>query len=141
MTRRPIAALSFALAALLALPAAAQLSPVPNDGPLYPGGPRRGIGPPSLSDNVPDLRLRPGGPPGLGQAPIQGGGGYGGPLSPGAARFMPEVGTQAPRSRGESGRHCRTAARLCVLTNPAPLGAGCSCRLPAGGRARGSVSR
>lgn len=139
MTCRPLAAATFALVALLATPAAAQLSPVPNDGPLYPGGPRRGIGPPSLSDNVPDLRLRPGGPPGLGQAPIQGGGGYGGSLSQGAARFMPDYGPADTDAPDDMGRHCRTPARLCLLINPAPLDSGCSCRVP-GGRSRGSVA-
>ena len=36
------------------------------------------------------------------------------------------------------GGYCATAVRTCALTNPAPVGTGCSCRTQ-GGRARGSV--
>ncbi|SCX82100.1 hypothetical protein [Microvirga guangxiensis] len=37
-----------------------------------------------------------------------------------------------------AGGYCVTPARTCALTNPAPIGVGCSCRTP-GGRARGTV--
>ena len=36
------------------------------------------------------------------------------------------------------GGYCATPARTCALIDPAPLGVGCSCRVP-GGRARGVV--
>ncbi|SCY82290.1 hypothetical protein SAMN02927923_02456 [Microvirga guangxiensis] len=36
------------------------------------------------------------------------------------------------------GGYCATPVRTCALTNPAPIGIGCSCRVP-GGRARGTV--
>lgn len=36
------------------------------------------------------------------------------------------------------GGYCATPARTCALTSAAPVGTGCSCRVP-GGRARGSV--
>ena len=37
-----------------------------------------------------------------------------------------------------SGGQCSTPVKICTLYEPAPLGTGCSCRVP-GGRARGSV--
>lgn len=69
------AILGLAAALLLAGPASAQSVGTPGTGPLTPGGPRQGLGPPSLSDSVPDLRLHSdgGGIPGAG-APINGGG-------------------------------------------------------------------
>jgi hypothetical protein len=52
-----------------ALPAGAQIG-TPGSGPLTPGGPRQGLGPPSITDSVPDLRLHSsgGGIPGAGPA-------------------------------------------------------------------------
>lgn len=46
----------------------------PGNAPMTPGGPRQGLGPPSITDHVPDMRLRaPGnGIPGAGP-PIGGG--------------------------------------------------------------------
>ena len=60
--RRPcakIAALSLGivLTLLQALPALAQIG-TPGNAPLTPDGPRRGLGPPSITDHVPDIRLR-----------------------------------------------------------------------------------
>lgn len=40
--------------------------------------------------------------------------------------------------RSSIGGYCATPMRTCALINPAPVGTGCSCRVP-GGRARGSV--
>lgn len=126
-------------ALLLALPAAAQGIGTPGNGPLYPGGPRQGLGPPSITDSVPDLRLHSeaGGIPGAGP-PIDYGGSntrsYGYPQ-----RLRdPGVGAAYETRRG---RHCQTARRVCVLTSAAPVGTGCSCRTPNAGRARGSVVR
>lgn len=42
---------------ILASPAGAQIG-TPGNAPLTPDGPRRGLGPPSIGDSVPDLRLR-----------------------------------------------------------------------------------
>jgi hypothetical protein len=97
----------------------------PGTGPLVPGGPRQGLGPPSLSDSVPDLRLRSDGSgiPGAGP-PID----YGRPSSSGlnGARFgnRPRVQTV--------GRYCETARTTCRLGRTALLGQPCSCR--GGGR-------
>lgn len=55
MTGRLLATLMGAL--VLAAPAGAQIG-TPGVGPLTPDGPRRGLGPPSVTDSVPDLRLR-----------------------------------------------------------------------------------
>jgi hypothetical protein len=116
-------------------PAAAQLYGTPGTGPLTPDGPRRGLGPPSLSDNVPDIRLHApgGGIPGAGP-PID----YGS----GSAGRVPFLG--GPVGLGEdpvqrAGRHCRTPQRICILATAAPVGSGCSCRLPQRPRARGQV--
>lgn len=136
---KPSLALLLSLMAALfaALPADAQLVGTPGNGPLTPDGPRRGLGPPSISDNVPDLRLRSdgGGIPGAGP-PVDHGrrdiGAYGRPRSLGSFG----IGTsQSP----QLGRRCRSERRVCVLVSPAPAGTGCSCRLPTGGRGRGQV--
>jgi hypothetical protein len=138
--RSLIAALLFVPALCLALPANAQLGGTPGTGPLVPGGPRQGLGPPSLRDNVPDIRLHSseGGIPGAGP-PIDYRGGYGG--TPGNAglgggyRFIDRPTVRA------AGLRCRTLARVCVLRGSAPVGTGCSCRTANGGRARGAVIR
>jgi len=102
----------------------------PGTGPLVPGGPRQGLGPPSLSDSVPDLRLRApgGGIPGAGP-PID----YGRPPSSGLNGAG--VGSR-PRVQAV-GRLCETPRTTCRLGRTALLGQPCSCR----GRGRGVVVR
>ena len=102
----------------------------PGTGPLVPGGPRQGLGPPSLSDSVPDLRLRsPGnGIPGAGP-PID----YGRPPSLGASGSGLGV---RPRPQAV-GRSCETPRTTCRLGRTSLLGQPCSCR----GRGRGVVVR
>lgn len=131
--RRLILGFSLALACLAAWPAAAQIG-TPGTGPLVPGGPRQGLGPPSLSDSVPDIRLHApgGGIPGAGR-PIDAGAGS----WRGSASNRPSVRHLFAQ---EEGRHCRTRRRVCVLAEPAALGAGCSCRSSGGGRVRGRVA-
>lgn len=115
-------------------PAAAQLYGTPGTGPLTPDGPRRGLGPPSLSDNVPDIRLHApgGGIPGAGP-PIDYGSGSAGRVPFLGGPFGDEGAAQG------AGRRCHTPQRICVLTTAAPVGTGCSCRLPQRARARGQV--
>ncbi|KRE09802.1 hypothetical protein ASE63_04580 [Bosea sp. Root381] len=74
-----------------------------------------------------------GGIPGAGP-PIDYGGGSAGrvPFLGGPAGFRQE-------SVQADGRHCRTPQRICVLATTAPVGTGCSCRLPQRARARGQV--
>ena len=133
MTRRLILGFSLALACLAAWPAVAQIG-TPGTGPLVPGGPRQGLGPPSLSDSVPDIRLHApgGGIPGAGP-PIDPGSSWRGSPSnrPGAQRLVAEP----------VGRHCRTPQRVCLIVALSPVGTGCSCRSPGGGRVRGHVVR
>ncbi len=129
-----LAACVLAPALLFASSADAQFGGTPGNGPLTPGGPRQGLGPPSITDNVPDLRLRSdgGGIPGAGP-PVDYGVGqraYGRAPTPGEARR----GTYAT-----IGWHCQTPRRVCVLTNAAPLEAGCSCLTPGKIRTRGYV--
>ncbi len=102
----------------------------PGTGPLVPGGPRQGLGPPSLSDSVPDLRLRSdgGGIPGAGP-PIE----DGRPPSSGASGYG--LGSR-PRVQAV-GRFCETSPTTCRLGRAALLGQPCSCR----GRSRGVVVR
>jgi hypothetical protein len=40
---------------------------------------------------------------------------------------------------GDIGNYCATPQKVCLLTTPAPVSIGCSCRAPGGGRFRGSV--
>jgi len=117
-----------------ASPAVAQIG-TPGTGPLVPGGPRQGLGPPSLSDSVPDIRLHApgGGIPGAGP-PIDSGAGSWRGSSPGVG---PRT-IDGYRTRAE-GRHCRTPQRVCYLAAPSRLGSNCSCRT-ANGRVRGRVS-
>ena len=131
--RRLILGFSLVLACFAALPAAAQIG-TPGTGPLVPGGPRQGLGPPSLSDSVPDIRLH---------APGGGIPGAGPPIDAGSSwRGTPSNRASTPRLMAqEEGRHCRTSRRVCVLAEPVAIGAGCSCRSPGGGRSRGRVAR
>lgn len=52
-----------------------------------------------------------------------------------AASTYPVYATPVPSAVGS---HCVTPVRTCALITPAPVGIGCSCRVP-GGRARGTV--
>ena len=139
MRPRPALALSLLMALFAAFPATAQIVGTPGNGPLAPDGPRRGLGPPSITDNVPDLRLHSdgGGIPGAGP-PIDYGrrdtGSYRRPQSLGS--FGAETNQVA-----RLGRRCQSERRVCVLARPAPVATGCSCRVATGGRARGLVVR
>ena len=142
MARRALAAI--ALAAMIATSglAGAQSVGTPGTGPLVPGGPRQGLGSPSLTDSVPDLRLRSsgGGIPGAGP-----------PIGSGMSNAVPIYGDQGSgagmgagvgrSSRQARGRHCETPRSTCVLPRAASLGAACSCRGRGNGqRVRGSVA-
>ncbi len=135
--RNLIAAMAALLAMLLSLPAHAQFDATPGNGPLYPGGPRQGLGPPSITDHVPDIRLHSsqGGIPGAGPA-IGSGANALRPYEPSPARLY----RRADRTSG-LGRHCQTASRQCTLRRPATLGDDCSCRTPRNGRRHGHVVR
>lgn len=129
-----LAACVLAPALLFASSADAQFGGTPGNGPLTPGGPRQGLGPPSITDNVPDLRLRSdgGGIPGAGP-PVDYGAGQ-------RAYGRPQARGELGRERyATSGRHCRTPERVCVLAAAAPFESGCSCRTPGRGRAEGYV--
>ena len=121
------------------LPAAAQIG-TPGNAPLAPGGPRQGLGPPSITDHVPDIRLRSdgGGIPGAGP-PID----YGArPTSPPASAgplYVPRYGVIERRPPRATGRHCETPRRSCALPRRAAVGAACTCRLPGKSRVRGYV--
>ena len=139
MMRILIAAMAALLAMLVSLPASAQFDATPGNAPLYPGGPRQGLGPPSITDNVPDIRLRSsqGGIPGAGP-PV--GAGATGPRFYEPSPSSPRLYRRAERTSG-LGRHCRTPARQCALARPAALGDDCSCRTSKGGRRQGFVVR
>ncbi|HEY5796987.1 MAG TPA: hypothetical protein VIU82_18420 [Bosea sp. (in: a-proteobacteria)] len=125
--RLPLVALALISTLLVASPALAQMIGTPSTGPLVPGGPRQGIGPPSITDAVPDIRLRQdgGGIPGAGP-PID----YGRPSTP--SYGQPAVGARGTygltRSRQVVVRHCETPRSTCRLGRAVPLGASCSCR-------------
>lgn len=137
--RGPILVWAILLALMSSSSAYAQIG-TPGNGPLTPGGPRQGLGPPSITDNVPDLRLRSsgGGIPGAG-APVTGGG-YGRPQPMGRSGLA-APGAYDNRPAGVRVRVCRTSRRTCTIETSARPGARCSCRLPSGGRARGSLIR
>lgn len=137
MMRNLIAATAALLAVLASLPASAQFDATPGNAPLYPGGPRQGLGPPSITDHVPDIRLHSsqGGIPGAGPA-IGSGANNLRPYEPSSPRLY----RRTDRTSG-LGRHCRTAARQCALARPASLGDDCSCRTSRGGRRQGYVIR
>jgi hypothetical protein len=138
MMRNLIAATAALLTVLVSLPASAQFDATPGTGPLYPGGPRQGLGPPSITDNVPDIRLRSsqGGIPGAGP-PVGAGA-----TSPRFYEPSPSSGRSYRRAERTSGlgRHCRTPARHCTLARPASIGDDCSCRTSKG-RRQGFVVR
>lgn len=140
MTRALIAA---ALAVLLSAPAAAQIG-TPGNAPLVPGGPRQGLGPPSIFDHTPDIRLHapgPGGMPGAGPPIDHGATPRGAPpaLNP---IHRPRYGSvDAPSSRGPIIAACRTPGRSCAAPSRALAGTRCLCRLPSGARLRGRVVR
>jgi hypothetical protein len=135
MMRNFIAAMAALLAILASLPASAQFDATPGNAPLYPGGPRQGLGPPSITDHVPDIRLHSsqGGIPGAGPAVGAGGVRL---YEPSSARSY-----RRPDRTSGLGRHCRTPARQCSLARPAALGDDCSCRSTRGGRRLGHVVR
>jgi hypothetical protein len=115
------ALMSILLAASSAL---AQSTGTPGTGPLFPGGPRQGIGPPSITDAVPDIRLRQdgGGIPGAGP-PID----YSRPST--SSYGQPVVGARGlSRSRQIAARHCETPRATCRLGRAVPLGEPCLCR-------------
>jgi hypothetical protein len=122
-----LAAVVLIAAALVPLQASAQIG-TPGTGPLVPGGPRQGIGPPSITDSVPDIRLRQdgGGIPGAGP-PID----YGRPNTA-PSYGQPVVGARGTlglsRSRQVAVRHCETPRSTCRLSRAVPLGASCACR-------------
>lgn len=133
-----------ALAALLLLtPAAAQIG-TPGNAPLAPGGPRQGLGPPSIFDSTPDIRLHApgaGGIPGAGPPIDQGGTPRGAPRSSNPIH-MPRYGAaDDPAPQGVLAASCRTPRRSCAAPSRARAGARCSCRLPDGTRLRGRVVR
>ena len=137
MIRNLIAAAAALLAVVVSVPASAQFDATPGNATLYPGGPRQGLGPPSITDHVPDLRLHSsqGGIPGAGPA-IGSGANHLRPYEPSPTRLY-----RRPDRVSASGRHCRTPARQCTLARPAALGDDCSCRLSKGGRRQGYVVR
>jgi hypothetical protein len=133
-----------ALAALLLVqPALAQIG-TPGNAPLTPGGPRQGLGPPSIFDHTPDIRLHApgaGGIPGAGPPLDYGGTPRGAPRSPNPIT-MPRYGAvDGPSSRGVIVAYCKTPRRVCAASSRALAGARCVCRLPNGARLRGRVIR
>lgn len=133
-----------ALAALLLVnPALAQIG-TPGNAPLIPGGPSQGLGPPSIFDNQPDIRLHApgaGGIPGAGPPVDYGGTPRGAPRSQNPIH-MPRYGAVDDASpRGALVAYCRTPRRACAAPSRARAGAACFCRLPSGARQRGRVAR
>jgi hypothetical protein len=133
-----------ALAALLFVhPALAQIG-TPGHAPLTPGGPRQGLGPPSIFDHTPDIRLHApgaGGLPGAGPPVDYGGTPRGAPRSQNPI-YMPRYGAaDDPSPRSVIAAVCRTPRRACAAPSRARSGAVCSCRLPNGARLRGRVVR
>ena len=130
MTRHLIAATVLSLGVLLSIPAGAQFDATPGNGPLYPGGPRQGLGPPSITDSAPDIRLHSsqGGIPGAGPAAGSG--------ANSLRSYEPSPTRLYRRADRTSvfGRHCRTPSRQCTLARPATLGDDCSCRTSRGRR-------
>ncbi|MBA4224260.1 MAG: hypothetical protein C0458_26340 [Methylobacterium sp.] len=133
-----------ALAALLLVhPAHAQIG-TPGNAPLTPDGPRQGLGPPSIFDNQPDIRLHApgaGGIPGAGPPVDYGGTPRGAPRSSNPI-YMPRYGSASdPALRSVTAAYCRTQRRSCAAPSRLRAGAVCSCRLPNGARLRGRVAR
>lgn len=133
-----------ALAALLLFhPAHAQIG-TPGTAPLTPDGPRQGLGPPSIFDSTPDIRLHApgaGGIPGAGPPVDYGGTPRGAPRSSNPIT-MPRYGSASdPALRSVVTAYCRTSRRACAAPSRLRAGAACSCRLPNGTRQRGRVVR
>lgn len=133
-----------ALAALLLVqPALAQIG-TPGNAPLSPGGPRQGLGPPSIFDSTPDIRLHApgaGGIPGAGPPVDYGGTPRSAPRSANPIH-MPRYGAvEDPVLRRTIVAFCRTPRRTCAAPVRARAGAACFCRLPNGTRSRGRVIR
>ncbi|RXT52407.1 hypothetical protein B6S44_16630 [Bosea sp. Tri-44] len=133
-----------ALAALLFVhPALAQIG-TPGNAPLTPGGPRQGLGPPSIFDHTPDIRLHApgaGGLPGAGPPVDYGGTPRTAPRSQNPI-YMPRYGpVDDPSPRGVLVAYCKTPRRTCAAPSRAIAGARCFCRLPNGARLRGRVVR
>ncbi|MGX1790786.1 hypothetical protein ACWIGM_28835 [Bosea sp. NPDC055332] len=128
---------------LLAHPALAQIG-TPGNAPLTPGGPRQGLGPPSIFDNTPDIRLHApgaGGIPGAGPPVDYGGTPRSAPRSSNPI-YMPRYGAdEDPSLRSTLAAYCRTPRRNCAAPSRARAGAACFCRLPNGARLRGRVVR
>ena len=128
---------------LLAQPALAQIG-TPGNAPLTPGGPRQGLGPPSIFDHTPDIRLHApgaGGIPGAGPPVDYGGTPRGAPRSQNPIT-MPRYGAvDDPSPRRAIVAYCRTPRRVCAAPSRARAGAVCSCRSPNGTRLRGRVAR
>lgn len=133
-----------ALAGLLLVhPALAQIG-TPGNAPLAPGGPRQGLGPPSIFDHQPDIRLHApgsGGIPGAGPPVDYGGTPRGAPRARNPV-YMPRYGAvDDPSPRNAIAATCRTVRRICAAPSRAAAGARCFCRLPNGTRLRGRVAR
>ncbi|CAN7484700.1 hypothetical protein [Bosea sp. LjRoot237] len=122
-------------------PALAQIG-TPGNAPLAPGGPRQGLGPPSIFDHQPDLRLHApgaGGLPGAGPPVDYGGTPRTAPRSQNPI-YMPRYGA-ADDPRNAVLAYCKTPRRACAAPSRALAGARCFCRLPNGARLRGRVVR
>jgi hypothetical protein len=140
MTRKLLALSALIAAHLIALPANAQIG-VPGSGPLTPDGPRRGLGPPSITDSVPDLRLQPSGAVPSYTPPSYQGGGYPSSTSRAPLARQGRIGLDNDVRRVRVvGRHCRTQKRTCLI-RPAALETSCTCRLSNASRIRGRVVR
>lgn len=128
---------------LLAPPAFAQIGS-PGNAPLTPDGPRQGLGPPSIFDHQPDIRLHapgPGGLPGAGPPVDYGGTPRSAPRSSNPI-YMPRYGAvDDPSPRRAIVTYCETPRRACAASARLRTGAVCSCRLPNGARLRGRVVR
>lgn len=134
-----LARTALAVALLQALPAQAQIG-TPGNAPLYPGGPRQGLGPPSITDSVPDIRLRSDGNgiPGAGP-PIDYGAGTRGSQPFGASGLGARPAYREPRQRQRHSRYCATPERTCTLSAARPRGADCTCRGRGAVRSRGHI--
>ncbi len=128
---------------LLVAPAFAQIGS-PGNAPLTPGGPRQGLGPPSIFDHQPDIRLHapgPGGLPGAGPPVDYGGTPRSAPHAPNPI-YMPRYGAaDNPSPRRAVVAYCKTPRRACAAPARLRAGAICACRLPNGARLRGRVVR
>jgi len=144
--KRRLAVVAAALITLGAWPGSSALAQIgtPSTGPISPGGPRQGLGPPSITDNTPDLRLHApgaGGIPGTGPPVDYGGTPRGAPRSSNPI-YMPRYGaSDDPSPRRAIVAYCRTARVACAAPGRARAGSACACRLDDGTRLRGRVAR